>query len=239
MSNKKIILVLLIICVIILFVGILTINYQSKSTSSLGNNLKNYTYIKTKFNSLKLSGSNAQNKTTYPFGILENKNSSPQDNYNATSKIAFFLSRAYSLNNSHAIYNFIANDLNTFAKDNFPKFYNKNDFSVTCIDSICADSREPLEILSIINEINSVSAIPNASRNTAIQNLKSAMYFPSNSKLAKANMYASAENNIRDDPDFIKTNLNNKIADEINAFIKQYYPKEYGMLIEFKIIKKP
>ena len=86
---------------------------------------------------------------------------------------------------------------------------------------MCTNSKSPSEIINIINEINSTPKIIDANKKIAIQNLQSAIYFPDNSKLAKSSMYFAAESNIRQDPEFIKAGINNKIADEIDSFIKQ------------------
>lgn len=229
MLSKRIIAIFLVIIVIILAVVILLMNQNTISFNSIGNNLKGYSNLKTGFKSLKLPQDTIKNVTDQ-FNILENNKSTPQDDYNSVLRITFFLSHAYSISNDHSIYSYIVKDLNSFAKTNFTKYYKTQDFKITCQDALCAESPQPTEIIKIINEINNLTSIPDYDKKAATQNLEYAMYFPNNPRFSKASMYYQAETNIRFDPFFIKANVNQKIADEIDAFIKQVYPDQYNKL---------
>lgn len=228
-KNKKLIIPSLVFVVIVLLVSsVLLVNkYSINSTSIVGSDLKGYTTFKEKLNSLHLTNDPLYAKAIAKFNIVEDKNSLAQDRYNALAQAVFFLMNSYSKNNDPKIYNFIKNDFNTFAKDNFKNYYKQTDFTVVCQDPSCADSSAPKEIVNIINEINSLETISEAHKKMMILNLQYAVYFPSDNARSKAYSYLGVAHAIRTDQQFTTAGINNKIADEIDNFVKNTYPKYY------------
>jgi hypothetical protein len=227
-KKRRVIFVLLLL--ILLICGLLTIIYylnssyglSQNSQSTIGNDLKGYASLKNKLNALNLSDNVIFSRATAKFNILENKTVSKKDKYTALTDAVTFLRGFYSIDHNPKIYPLINNDFNTFAKDNFKEFYTAHDFKVPCEDPVCASSPEPEKIQAIINEINALTAVPKDERDSLSNNLLITSYILDNDPV-KVPSYITVQNIIRTDPALIKEGVNNKIADEVWAYVKSHF----------------
>lgn len=233
--KRVVLLVGLTLLILVSITGIFLLNKSHNNTnipkSGLTNNLKGYENFKQKFNDLNLpTDSRYYPRLAAQIDIIENNNSTAKARYDAFVNINQYLGLTYADNRNNNIYTFIQSDLTTFVKNNFSDYYNKNDFGAVCLDPSCSDTKDPQAILDIISEINSLTDIPEYAKNGAIFNLKNNMYYPSDNLRIKVNFYLNTANLIRQSEEFTKAGVNNKIADEIENFIKNTYPKEYEQI---------
>lgn len=116
--------------------------------------------------------------------------------------------------------------LDEFAKINFPEQYKKDDFNLlVCYDPACADSPQPEEILTIIEEISN-SSIPDEVKKQSIEILDLYTYATKekNQVIALFDNYYYLGQAIKNDPDYQKAGLNTKISEEIFNYLKEKYP---------------
>jgi cell division protein FtsL len=231
LKDKPKVLIICLVAVIIVVLGsIFYLNanaLNNNSTASLGNGLKNYAAFKQKVNSLTSANKAFYLRLMEQFAVLEAKNTTAKNKYNALVKAADIVNKDYYGGTFNpAFYKLVTVDFIAFAKNNFSAFYNPHDFQITCQDPSCADSPMPKTISDIINEIKALNGVPEDEKSGAVGNLVNDSYV-SGDNAAKVQSYFITAGIIRDDEAFIKAGVNTKIADEIEAFVKDTYPKDY------------
>lgn len=151
--------------------------------------------------------------------------SSKNQEYSDLSISFSFIESVYARTNIHEFYS-LAKDYDTFAKANFSNLYKTNDFFIPCMDTACADSPQPQEIISIINEING-STVPDLIKKSFVQNLTNITYISKTQAHLKTDGYLIVAAAIENSGSFKRLGLNTKLANEIIDFLKKEYPKEY------------
>lgn len=227
--NKQLLLLIFILVLIsAISIAIYSVNNSSvKNTNTIGSDLKGYATLKAKLNALKPVIDIRYQEALSEFNIVEDKNTSFQNRYNALARASLLLTNSYLRNHNSEIYNLVKNDLNNFAAENFKNYYNKSDFLIPCQDKSCAQSPIPTEISNIIDQINGFDNLASENKEMMISNLLYDSYMPSDNLRVKANAFLSTAYTIRTDKAYIDAGINNKIADEIEAFVKTEYPNYY------------
>ena len=242
-KNKVAFITLSLIVLIILLLGTLyyldsfnkkAFNKQQASTSTIGSDLKGYNALKQKINALASDTSIAENgyylRLINKLNIVEDKNTSEQNRYKALLDAAYFLETFYSSTNNPKLHT-LNNDLDVFAKTNFPKYYKPISFLYYCQDSTCTEAPQPKEILNVIDEINS-SNIPDLIKKSHVRNLINIGYIEKKYVRPIAQGYLLTANMMRADEDLKKEGLNKKLADELNNFVKKTYPDIYQEFVK-------
>ena len=106
---------------------------------------------------------------------LNNGSLSDLDRYEALKDLAFYFGTAYAASHKPELREYV-NSLKSFAKDNFPKYYEEGLFDVGCADSVCGEKPDE-EIKQIQKEINE-AGIDADHLNTINKNLEQASYIP-------------------------------------------------------------
>lgn len=227
--NKQLFLLGFIIFLIILTTSIIFLinNNSLNNFSDVGSDLKGYTALKQKLNSLKPDIDSRYQDAISQFNIVENKSLSKQDRYNALAKSSVLLTDSYLRTKNPNVYSFVKNDLTKFALDNFKSYYINKDFKIPCQDTSCAQSSIPNEISTVINEINSAKNLPADSKQMMVENLQTASYMSNDNPKNKATSFLSISYAIRNDKTYMDAGLSSKLADEIEAFVKAKYSKYY------------
>lgn len=232
-NNKLFLLFLILLIILILGSSIFFIdNSNKKNISNSKTNLIGYDEVLAQINSLS-SDSKVVEDTQYSRGInsfkkIQDPNLSEQNQYTQLTNTNDFFNSLYSSTNNPSITKLL-DSLNNFGQKNFPKYYQKIDFSYYCQDPECADTAQPQEIQVIINDIKA-SKIDEGIKKSLIQNLTNSGYIPSNKNTFKAENYLIDADIIRQDKAFTDEGINNKIADAIVDFVKKTFPKEYEEL---------
>jgi hypothetical protein len=231
LKDKRGFFIICLIAVIIIATGLIYYlsanSLSNNSASSLGNSLKNYAAFKQKINALTTTNKTFYSRLTLQFVVLEASNTAAKDKYNALVKAADIVNKDYYGGTFNpAFYKLITIDFIAFAKDNFSAFYNSKDFQVTCQDPNCADSPMPKAVSNIINEIKALQNVSQDAKSATIANLINDSYVSGSNKL-KAQSYLVSASIVRNDTSFIEAGVSAKIADEIEAFVKNAYPKNY------------
>jgi len=233
-KNDKFFLFICLVLSILLLIG--CIYYISSSNTSgnqtlttVGSNLKGYTEIKQEISNLLANAktdmsSSIRSRIYQKFTILESKNSSPTQGYQAINQITIFISSTYSQTHNPQ-YRRIINDLDRFAKNNFSKQYNKNDFFTICQDSTCQDEPTPAQIVKIIDEINK-SDMPDGVKNSLVLNLTNANYMTKNNRYDKFIVYNFVANQLKSYSIFSPSGANLTIANDLQNFLDVTYPQE-------------
>lgn len=108
---------------------------------------------------------------------VKNENKSKRERYEALKDIALYLSSVYDETHAPDIRRFTSEVLGKYAKENFPEYYNKGNFTLICSDPYCGEKIDQ-ELEKILNDIVS-SGIPNYAKDIAKYNLTLAGYIPS------------------------------------------------------------
>lgn len=237
-KNKKVSFILLLAVLVIILTGfIYYINFTDRqvSNTAVGNNLIGYREFRQKTNQLV-----AQNPliAKAPFftrfinalSIVEDKNSADENKYKALTDADKFLQSLYADTNNHKLY-ILHDDLASFTDKNFPKLYKKRDFAINCMDSICADSKQPEQITGIIEQLKQ-SDFPKDVKNSAIKDIINTGYYSNKDLLTKAANYLILASIINSYSSFTTTGANLKISDSLYNFVKSYYPEQFEKLIK-------
>ncbi|KKQ35333.1 MAG: hypothetical protein US51_C0008G0002 [Microgenomates group bacterium GW2011_GWA2_37_6] len=97
------------------------------------------------------------------------------ERYKALEQIVFYFSTAYSASHEPELRAHVES-LKTFAKNNFPKYYIEENFTVGCADPSCGEKPDE-EMKKIQKEINEAGIRPEY-LNTINKNLEQAIYIP-------------------------------------------------------------
>jgi len=226
--NKKIILLFLVIIIIILAISFFVLNSRL-------NPLTNTTNYNAELNSLIVSldknySSKEKESPEYEKAINLFRNTSSLSDQKA--KYRDFkagtsdLQMLYSITGQSYMYKILNEDLAVFAKKHFPESYEEEMFIYPCQDPECADSRQPPEIISIINELKS-SDFPEIYKDLYERNLLNTGYEPSDDKHLKAFQYYSTAKSIALSSDLSPSGAHTTISNKLFEFIKNNYPQDY------------
>ena len=227
---KIVILSTLILIVIVIFSIYYLESYKKPSSTTLNAiQLKNYDEIRQKIgvvlNDPKYSlNPNDKNRIISRLNILENKKSKPEEAYLATKEIALFLSSAYSDTNNPK-YRELAQEVGDFAKINFAKQYNKNNFDLACQDSTCAENPQPQEILEIISDINN-SDFPEYIKMSLTKDILNVGYLPDSLRQDKAQIYLILIDDIVSYNSLSTSGAGERIHLKFSEYIQKEYPDE-------------
>lgn len=234
-KNKKVSFILLLVVLVIILTGfIYYINFTDGqvSNTAVGNNLIGYQEFKQKANQLAQDPSIAKTPLYARFvqtlSVLEDKSSTDENKYKALTNAGNFLQSLYADTNNHDLYLFNSN-LASFTQKNFPKLYKKSDFLINCMDSICADSKQPEQITGIIEQLKQ-SDFPEDVKNSSIKDIVNTGYYSDKNLLTKAANYLILASIINSYSSFTKTGVNVKISDSLYNFVKSYYPEQFEKL---------
>lgn len=230
---KKNKLILIPVVLILLICGLLATIYYlgspnnsgQNSQSTIGSDLKDYAVFKQKVNSFA-SPILPYTRAATEIKLLEDKSASKKNRYDALAQAFLFFTQLYSQTHNQKLYVFLNKDFNSFAKENFAEYYKASSFRYSCQDPACQDTPQPKEIAQIIEEMKSANGVPEKIKTVLYTNLINDSYISKNDPLRVGSYIMSAEI-IRKDDSFTKAGLNNKFADEIEAYFKTAYPKEY------------
>lgn len=220
----------LVLCILglIVFIGAIIYHLNSPNFKPQENvsNLKDYDSLKQTINELNSDPAIAKDgfysETLHRLSILDDKNASDEAKIASIAKGASTLSYLYSdVHNPKVREAF--NQLKSFTKGNFPKYYQERYFIIYCQDTTCQDTPQPPEILKIVDEINS-SSIADYAKKTYVNNLLNAGYVSKNDIDAKVYSYYIISLYIRNDGEFSKAGINDKIADEVYNYLSNTYP---------------
>lgn len=238
-KNKVALITLSLVVLIILLLG--TLYYLSssegiflKNSNTAGSDLKNYTILKAKINSITsdtyLGNQPLFSKIISKLNIVENKQNSEEKRYQGISDAAFYLQAFYSSTNNPKLYPLISS-FDIFAKENFPKYYEKRDFVYYCQDQTCAESPQPQEIKNIIEEIKA-SDFPEEVKQSTVRSLLNVGYLSKKDSETKFYKYLLIAQIVRGYSDFTKTGVNTKIADTIYNYAISAFPENYKELLK-------
>lgn len=227
---------LLILALILLVIPIVTVSIfyldrsENKSSVNLSQEAQDTATLKQKIGSIlgedvsstKTEGSRIIQK----FETLENPKSSQEDKYKALALIASFTQSLYSDTHNPKLYSFINNDLVNYAKKYFSEFYKEAYFVYSCQDPSCAQNSQPKEILAVIEEIKT-SDFPPQVKQTLSEDLLNAGYRSKAETPGKVSQYMLLAQMIKNNKNFSPTGQNLKIAQEIENYVKNTFPKEY------------
>ncbi|MBI3984483.1 MAG: hypothetical protein HY344_00880 [Candidatus Levybacteria bacterium] len=161
------------------------------------------------------------------FGKIADKNLSDKEKYEATKLLFTDLIFVYAdTNNPEAAK--ILDNIISFAKDNFPKEYNEEDDKLyyPCLDESCADSPQPPEILTIIEDIKESDLDPRL-KESVIEDLTNTGYRSKDEAKTKVYQYLLIAEDLKENAPKSPTNVNAELADKIIDFVKTQYPDEY------------
>lgn len=241
-KNRLGLIILVLFLLIIAFIGVIYYLDQ-KSTMQPTNTtgLKGYTALEQKLKSLgkdqSIGTSNAYIRAVKRLNSLTDKNLSEKDKYQALSQAQVLLFILYSDTNNPKLYP-TQKDFRDFAKENFPKLYNeKEDFLIGCVDSTCADSPQPPEILDIVNDIKSSTLSAHLQQNLT-RYILNVGYMPKNAVKARGSAYLIRVELINDafGTPYGETN---PISNKLKKFIKENYPEQYKEAFETLRPKDP
>lgn len=108
--------------------------------------------------------------------IVNDVSKPKSERYQAMSMLGFAFSYAYTANHDPSIRKFSSATLDSYAKSQFPEYYNESDFNIPCADIECGQKLDP-EMEKIIKSVKE-NNIPSYMKNTIITNLISAGYTP-------------------------------------------------------------
>lgn len=230
-DRKIIIIIILIILLVLLSVTIFLINSKQKnplttnSNMTLENELINH---EKKLDQILTAKEKSDKEYIVLKQLLELTRTEKEvkekyKNYKAASDKVQLL---YSLYNNSALYSYINEDMNNFAKKNYQDYYEESAFDYPCQDSKCADSQQPAEILTIIEDLKA-SDLPEVYKNNYIQNLKNTGYESNKNPHSKAWQYFMTAKSLENSSDLSPSGVNLLIANKISEFIKSKYPSDY------------
>lgn len=176
-KNKNIIILIpLIIFLLIIFFLIFFI-YFYNAGNKIGLNNQELTNFNKKINSIVEKDNKYFDPSQFKeaFAKLNNEKLSDLEHYKALEDIAFYFSVAYAASHNPEIRNYV-NSIKSFAKNNYPKYYNKEPFNVGCADPVCGEKPDA-EFQQIKKEINE-TGIAFEYLNTINKNLDQAIYIP-------------------------------------------------------------
>lgn len=216
--------IILILTFVIYYFNITTFN-QSSTPS-----FKGYTELKTRVIEIgkdtEISSQPLYSRFVNKLKVLENPNITDKERYKNLQDSFMLLRVLYSETNNSKLYSF-EEYFGNFVKDNFPKLYKKSDFTFFCQDPACAGtSPQPSEILTIVEEIKN-SDFPDPVKNSTIKDLLNIGYLPNQDKSDKFGNYAFMANLIKNYGSFSKTNVNEKISNDIFRFLQKTFPTQY------------
>jgi len=218
-----ILIILVIICLVVLINSRLLNNNQSTKTAT---ELKGYDVLKQNIDELDKDQSIPKNARFQDLKekiiSLEDPNQSKKQKYDILASTETNLFDTYLLTKNNKLYA-LSSKINAFSKTNFPQYYKENDFKLLiCYDPICADSPQPKEILSIIDEINS-SNLPDDVKKSDTDILYIYTYATKEQAYARVENYYFLAQMIKKSSDYEKVGLNIKISDEIMTYLNNNY----------------
>lgn len=239
-NKKKIVLLILFLVFLILIIYSSIYYLDQKSSKSINYimTLKEYESFKKSSILLgqdnEISSSNYYLRTLRKMNSLTDKKLSEKDKYIMLTQINAFIFALYSDTNNHKLYNF-QKELRIFTKFNFPKFYNeKKDFFMTCVDSSCAETPQPPEILDLIKDIES-SKLSEKDKIYLKSRLLNIGYMPKNAIKSRAVSYIIMVGSINDAFNPTSPNTSNDISEKLKKYIKENYPAEFKKAYEEQI----
>lgn len=237
-GNK--LLLLLIALVILILITLGTILYLDKGfnvinllsnikPSNSQNSLSSYNELKKEITSLIKKDKKIPTYPDYQKFIkevnkLENSKLSKEEQFSISVSAAQYLAFAYTANANHNLYD-LQQTLKDFIRENFPE-KNYPSSKPACFDPVCANNPQPKEIVNVITEIKN-SSIPDYLKENDINNLTMTGYVNNEDSMLKTNNYLEIAEMINNSDLYKKAGINLKIYNEINAFVKNSYPKEY------------
>lgn len=224
--------------IIVLASAILFLNFQESQDQKDVGIIPGYSDLKQKITTVASSESGAPNsgysRMADYFTILEKENASAKEKYDALVSVFYFLGSEYSRTNNHEYYSLINEDVDNFAKDNFPQYYEKEYFRTSCQDPSCADSNQPVELKNIL-EVVEKSDFPSKVKETLTEDLVNTGYKSDETeKLGKAWQYMVIAEITRGNDWYSNTGSNREVADLITKMVINNYPEEYKKFIESK-----
>lgn len=106
---------------------------------------------------------------------------SSRDRYAAFKNIIFDYNAGYFSTHNPALRKFVMENLNEYAKRNFPKEYSAKDFLVACSDLQCGQNINS-ELKIIIEDIDKSKYIPDYAKRVVLKNLQTVGYSPESDK---------------------------------------------------------
>lgn len=167
------IIILLIIIVLVYFIFFRDIQIQNKSRLEKQEVLRFSQKVKTTVNKNKKDF--IQGQINEALGRLRDEQLSLSDRNEALKDIQFNFSTAYAISHKPEIREF-SNEIDSFAKNNFPGSYRDWTYIISCADPTCGETPDE-EIKQIQKEINDTGIIP-AYLHTINTNLEQAIYIP-------------------------------------------------------------
>jgi hypothetical protein len=166
-QNKKvttslIVLIIIVILNLVLLVVILKIN-QNNAPKEISKFQTEYIKILTQNTGLKELPPRIQKD----FEVLNDHTKSDEEKYEAILDLTDAFRTGYSIDRKPEARLFIINDLNNYAKKNYPKLHEPNNFKMACLDPTCGAEINQ-ELASIIEVIRNtkVSSSENVTKET-------------------------------------------------------------------------
>ncbi|MEK7551643.1 MAG: hypothetical protein AAB532_03515 [Patescibacteria group bacterium] len=239
-KNRVRLIVLSLLFLILIIIGIIFyLDYSKDNLINQSSGLKGYTQLQVRIKSLasdkEIASSNYYLRAFEKINNLSSNKLSNKEKYESLVQARIFLSSLYSDTNKKSLYQ-IHKDLRGFAQNNFASYSNgKNDFPITCMDSSCADSPQPTEIINIVNDIKT-SSISSRLKNDLIIHLQNVGYLPKTNTKLKATAYLIMLDVMKDYYGITKSG-SNPIVNEYITFLGKYYPEEYKKSLELSGVK--
>jgi len=185
--------------------------------------LKNYSQFKSKI--LPLTSLDNQDRVSKAIDVLEDTNTTEAIKYQALTDLGAFIASLYSTSNDSK-YRILLSDLDSFAKENFPKSYEtKVGFATVCQDPSCAENPPSQEVLSIINKVKS-SDLPSPVKDNLALELLNNTYIESKYRSVAFDGYFLDLGVIKNYLDSSPSSSKKIVYDELLKFIKKNYPEE-------------
>lgn len=231
-SGKKrvILLVFLLVVFIPFLIGLI---FYLDSRSKPKSKFAGYYVLEKQINDLTESKSNGTQTTGYTkllqnFKLLENNNLSENERKKIMSNINTGLMDAYIESHDHKFYQ-LQIALNSFILANSPAGVKAEDLKPLCFDPVCAPPQAP-EIASAITQIQN-SKLPDYIKGSDVANLTNFSYLSNDNAESKAGDFLGVAGMIRINPEYVKLGLSEKIATEIENYVKKNFPKQYESYI--------
>ncbi len=226
--NRIVIFIILITILAGIILGIIFYaNSTLKSNQQPSSSLVDYAPLLQEVNLLSSDSSIAQNsqyqRFLEKFQKLGDSKLSRKQKYDELANSVSFFEGLYSSTNNPKVYPVLKN-IDKFAKDSFPDFYQELDFSYFCQDPSCAETSQPEEIENIIKDIES-SDFPDFVKKSLIRDVTNVGYLSKSQNEEKALTYLTIEDIIRNYGNYSPSGVNLKIADRLYAYIEKEFPE--------------
>ena len=156
--------------------------------------------------------------------VLENNSAADKVRYDEIIKITTYVSTAYS-NTRNPSYRKLYSKIGDFIKLNFSKINNQNIFELMCQDLTCAEAEQPNEIIAVLDTIKN-SDFPEYIKSMLINNITDTSFMPNKYRKIKASLYYQDLLDLQKYSEFSKTGVNQKIYNQLSAYVEKEYPQE-------------